>query len=186
MRLMLAVDGDWADAEEVIALDRLPVVDTESCKIGWEIGGVEYLRDWWNMGRLELVAAQARDCVERLRRRDPAILRSAVLGVSGVPFHLVEPGEDEGERVGYVSRFFIPDLDVESWFPLAGWGLEDPADLFDFVAQHRDELPQSLFPDEEYAPDMVRVPASLDDLIDGFAYLASTVRSVISRIDSIG
>jgi hypothetical protein len=182
MRLMLAVEGNWADAEQVLALDRLPAVDTDSCMIGWEIDGVEYLDDWWNMGRLDLIAAQAEDCVERLRRSDPAILRSAVLGVTGVPFHLVEPDDDD-EGVGYVSRFFIPDLDVESWFPLPGWGLDDPEDLFDYVARHRDEFPLSAFPDEKYAPDMVRVPASLDDLIDGFALLAATARSALGRLE---
>jgi hypothetical protein len=183
MRLSVAVGGEWVPASEALGRNRLPDIDTDSCMLGWEIDGVEYLDDWWNMGRLDLIARQADDGVERLRRGTPAILRAAVLGVSHSPFHLVECDGDGDENVGYVSRFFIPDSNAGSWFPLPGLGLDDPADLFDYVVRHLDDLPLSAFPDEEYAPEMVRVPASLDDLIAGFEHIASTARVVLERVD---
>jgi hypothetical protein len=176
--LFLYVDDVLVEAREALAAGAR--FSPESCALGLEIDGVEYLKGHWNMGRIDLVTRQLEDCARRLAAGAPGLVRSGVLGWTGVPFHLFEPPEVPG-GMAHVSRFFITnDADRESWFPLAGWGHRDPAELFAWVEAHKAELLQ---PDDalrRQKPPMVRVPAPLRELIDQLAAAAAVGRDVLA------
>lgn len=176
--LFLYVDNALVEARKALAAGAR--FSPESCALGLEIDGVEYLKGHWNMGRIDLVARQLEDCARRLAAGSPGLVRSGVLGWTGVPFHLFEPPEEPGGPA-HVSRFFITDdADRESWFPLEGWGGRDAAALYAWVETHRAELLQ---PDEalrRHKPPMVRVPVPLPELIDQLLAAAATGRDVLA------
>lgn len=178
--LYLFVDDRLVEAREALAAGAR--FSPESCALGLEIDGVEYLKGHWNMGRIDLVTRQLEDCARRLATGSPGLVRSGVLGWTGVPFHLFEPPEVPGGPA-HVSRFFITgDADRESCFPLEGWGGRDAAELYAWVEAHKAELLQ---PDEalrRHKPPMVRVPVPLPELIAQLHAAAALGREVLAAL----
>jgi len=176
--LLLYVDDALVEAREALATGAR--FSPESCGLGLEIDGVEYLKGHWNMGRVDLVTRQLEDCARRLAAGTPGLVRSGVIGWTGVPFHLFEPPEVPGGPA-HVSRFFITgDADLESSFPLEDWGQRGPAALYAWVDAHKAELLQ---PDEalrRQKPPMVRVPVPLPELIDQLRAAAAVGRDVLA------
>ena len=183
IRLHLAVDDEWVPADLVVA-EGLPI-NADASALSIVIDDTEHLLDVWNLGRVDLITAQADDCVRRLRRTEPAILRSAVLGVLGVPYLLFDPPEREGESAR-VSKFFITDDLVGSWLPLPGWGVDDPQDLFDWVEQHRSELLGPAAAEPEDGDPMVELPVPFDELLGQLEVLAATGRDVLGGDPVVG
>ncbi len=183
IRLFLSVGDSWVPATTVMR-DHRDQVDVDSSSISMVIDGTEHLLGLWNLGRVDLIVAQAEDCVQRLSAGGPAILRSAVLDRQHVPFHLFEPPEHRGAPA-HITRFFADNSPAESWFPLAGWGLRDPAVLFEWVADHRSDLIKNAPADDLDEPAMIRVPVDLDELISELADLASTGRAVLDMAEGL-
>jgi hypothetical protein len=180
IRLFLYVDDKLVEARQALAAGAR--FSPESCGLGLEIGGVEYLKGHWNMGRVDLVTAQLEDCAQRLATGAPGIVRSGVLGWTGVPFHLFEPPETPN-GMAHISRFFIEgDPDRESWFPLAGWGHRDPEELFAWVEAHKAELLTADSAIRREKPPMVHVPAPLPELIAQLMETAAVGRDVLAAV----
>lgn len=177
IRLFVYVDDELVEARKAIAAKVR--FSADSCAMSIEVDGQEYLKGHWNMGRIDLVTHQLEDCLARLANGGPGIIRSGVLGWTGVPFHLFEPPDPAGGRA-HISRFFIEgDEEREGWFPLAGWGHSDPEELFAWVEAHRAEL---LTPDAAIRrgkPPMVRVPAPFAELKKQLKGAAATGRALV-------
>lgn len=178
---LLLYEGDrLVPADEVLATRDAPV-DAESSALSMEVDGVEYLAGAWNLGPVELLTRQIEDCLGRLREGRPGIVRSAVVGRSGVPFHLFEPPAEPGQPAR-ISRFFLDDdPDRELWFPLAGWGHGDPEELFAWVESHRSELLTPASAIARRKPPMVLVPAPFDELLAELEGVAEVGRAVVAR-----
>ncbi len=177
IQLYLAVHDSWVPATTATR-NREELLDVDSCSISIIIEGTEHLLGLWNLGRIDLIVAQAEDCVQRLTAGGPAILRSAVLDRQHVPFHLFEPPEVPGGQA-HITRFFADGSPAEHWFPLPDWGLRDPVVLFEWVAANRTAITTSTPPDDQDDPPMVRVPVDIDRLISELAGLARTGQTVL-------
>lgn len=76
-------------------------------------GGVEHLREEWNLGPLARVAEQLEHVRARLQAGQPAVLRSAVLDQPVVPSVLFEPGAEDTA----ISVIFVTAPGLQLQFP---------------------------------------------------------------------
>ena len=163
MRIRVLVSGEDGQVDAAEAVKRHARFSSQSSGLSIEVDAVEHLAGLWNLGRLDLLGRQLADAASRLAKGKPGIVRSAVLDARDVPFHLFEPPEKRGGEA-HISRFFMLDREREGWFPLPGWGHEDPEELFAYVEANRDEL---LRPERSHGlekPPMLRVPAPIGEL----------------------
>jgi hypothetical protein len=137
MELLVYLDDQLVPARDASSGAGLPEgLDLGSSSLRFEVDGREYAAGEWNLGPVSLLVDQIEVGVRRLERGEPAIVRSAVLDRTGVPFHLFEP---KGDHV-LVSRFFLDhDPDIEDLSPV-GDDSPDARELYAYVAAHRDEL----------------------------------------------
>jgi hypothetical protein len=97
---------DWLD--EVRAGVPSWVPDLDRCTLFLEIDGVEHVAGKWNLGSLDVVIRQLSAALDRLRRFEIALVRSAVDGLAGVPLYLFEP---LGASVVAISSIYLPSDD---------------------------------------------------------------------------
>ncbi|HEY4332794.1 MAG TPA: hypothetical protein VGM78_09500 [Ilumatobacteraceae bacterium] len=176
--LYLDVEQEWVLARTVLERD-LPI-RTDVSSLSLKIDGTEYLLGQWNLGRVDLLTDEIEDCAARLRAAGPGIVRSAIFDRHGVPYHLFDPPAHDGAEA-HVSRFFINDDEASGWFPLTGWGLQDPAQLFEWVERHRSELLTAEEAIRRREMPMVRVPAPVDQLLEELDAVVALGRDVVRR-----
>ena len=96
---------------------------------------VIYIAPHWNLGRLDWLLPQMEAAAARLETGETALIRSAVIEGSEVPYISFEP---VGEELS-VSLFIIPDPQLERIFPAGPWSQESET-LYEYFHQQREAL----------------------------------------------
>ncbi|HEY0006847.1 MAG TPA: hypothetical protein VGB17_18855 [Pyrinomonadaceae bacterium] len=122
--------ADYLQARADAAISWKP--DMEDSTFIFEREDVIYIAPDWNLGRLEWLLPQMEAAAARLERGEMALIRSAVIEGSEVPYISLEPAAEEIS----VSLFIIPDARLERIFPAGPWS-EESALLYDYFQQHR-------------------------------------------------
>jgi hypothetical protein len=110
--------------------------DPEDSTFIMEREGVVYIAPDWNLGSLKWLLPQMTAAAARLEAGEDALIRSAVIEGSEVPYISFEPAPEEGLLV---SLFIIPDPQLEAIFPAGPWS-ERSAELYDYFHARREEL----------------------------------------------
>lgn len=113
----------------------------EGAAISIRIDGVERLADdWHSLGSLRMLTRQLQDVRRRLSRGEIGILRAPDIDIIDPPFLLFEPDDPSAPTTVLISLLVIEDPSKDHCFPLPGWGLSDPEELFSYVRANRHEL----------------------------------------------
>lgn len=102
------------------------------------LAGTECVAQDTNLGRVDWIVRQLEAVLERLRRGQDALLRSAVLDQWPVPYFLFEAGVQAQEA--RLSQFTIEDDEVGGLFPIPHLDRSGPERLYAYVGAQRAAL----------------------------------------------
>src|SRR5688572_10184347 len=144
-KLMLIVEGNGKRekklATEVLrnveAIDH--TIDPDDSTIDFFFEGQSYISPQWNLGRVDWLLPQFQEAFVRLGNQQIAIVRSAVIEGSELPYLIFEPQE---ETIN-ISLVVFEDYEIEQIFP-AGPFAERSADLYQYFQTNRDKIIHSI------------------------------------------